>query len=266
MRAGVFSLGRSSALDSPQRPSYQLRNNSNHLRSMRINTEGFMPMSHRRAFLSLAAALVAVAVAGCATPQRGPAEWDGLVRQPNTRLDAVFLKPDAEIPTYRNVILAPATVQFARNWDPNRGGRSLSRRLDTGDMVAIKDSLATMFGDIFREELTGGGYQIVTEPGPDTLLVIPAIVDLFISAPDTTGAGRTRTYTANSGRMTLVLELRDSVTGETLARIVDSQSGRNIGVMTIANRTTNTADARRAITTWAQALRRGLDSLYKGVG
>jgi hypothetical protein len=47
---------------------------------------------------------------------------------------------------------------------------------------------------------------------------------------------------------------------------VDSQSGRNIGVMTIANRTTNTADARRAITTWAQALRRGLDSLYKGVG
>ena len=224
-----------------------------------------MPMSRKHGVFTLAATLVALLIAGCATnTQRGPTEWDGLVRQPNTRLDAVFLRPDAEIPSYANVILAPASVQFARNWDPNRGGRSLSRRLDTGDVVAIKDGLAAMVGDIFREELVAGGYQVVTEPGPDTLLVIPAIVDLYITAPDTMSAGRGRTYTASSGRMTLVLELRDSVTGETLARVVDGQSGRNTGVMTISNRMTNTADARRIILIWAQALRSGLDSLYKG--
>jgi len=221
-------------------------------------------MSRKHHVLSFAAALVALVVTGCATTDRGPTEWDGLVRQPNTRLDAVFLRPDAEIPSYSNVILAPASVQFARNWDPNRGGRSLSRRLDTADVVAIKDGLATMLGDIFREELAAGGYQVVNEPGPDTLLVIPAIVDLYITAPDTMSAGRGRTYTANSGRMTLVLELRDSVTGETLARVVDGQSGRNTGVMTISNRMTNTADASRAMRIWAQALRSGLDSLYKG--
>jgi hypothetical protein len=94
--------------------------------------------------------------------------------------------------------------------------------------------------------------------------VIPAIIDLYVTAPDTMSAGVSRTYTANSGRMTLVLEVRDSVTGETLARVVDGQSGRNIGTMTITNRATNTADARRAIRSWAQALRSGLDSLYKG--
>jgi hypothetical protein len=223
-----------------------------------------MPMSRKHLKFSFAAALAAIVVAGCATTQRGPAEWDGLVRQPNTRLDAVFLKPDAEIPSYTSVILAPATVQFARNWDPNRGGRNLSRRLDAGDITAIKDSLATMLGDTFREELVAGGYQVVTEPGPDTLLVIPTIVDLYITAPDTMTAGRSRTYTANSGRMTLVLELRDSVTGETLARVVDGQSGRNIGIMTITNRATNTADAQRAMRTWARALRGGLDTLHKG--
>ncbi len=161
------------------------------------------------------------------------------------------------------MIIAPATVQFARNWDPNRGGRSLSRRLDASDITAIKDSLAAMLGDTFRQELTAGGYSIVTEPGPDTLLVIPAIVDLYITAPDTMSPGRSRTYTANSGRMTLVLELRDSVTGETLARVVDGQSGRNIGMMTITNRVTNTADAQRAMRIWAQALRSGLDGLHK---
>ena len=221
-------------------------------------------MSRKHGVPVFAATLVALVIAGCATPQRGPTEWDGLVRQPDTRLDAVFLRADAEIPSYTNVIIAPASVQFARNWEPNRGGRSLSRRLDTADVVAIKDNLAATLGDIFREELTAGGYQVVTEPGPDTLLVIPAIVDLYITAPDTMSAGRSRTYTASSGRMTLVLELRDSVTGETLARVVDSQSGRNTGVMTINNRTTNTADARHAIRIWAQALRSGLDSLYKG--
>jgi hypothetical protein len=220
-------------------------------------------MSRKHFVLPFVTALATIVLAGCATTQRGPAEWDGLVRQPNTRLDAVFLKPDAEIPSYTSVIIAPATVQFARNWDPNRGGRSLSRRLDAGDIAAIKDSLATMLGNTFREELTAGGYQVVTEPGPDTLLVIPAIVDLYITAPDTMSPGRNRTYTANSGRMTLVLELRDSVTGETLARVVDTQSGRSSGTWWITNRVTNTADAQRAINTWARALRSGLDSLHK---
>lgn len=221
-------------------------------------------MSRMQPVLSFAAALAVIVLAGCATTQRGPTEWDGLVRQPGTRLGAVFVKPDAEIPSYPSIILAPASVQFARNWDPSRGGRSLSRRLDAADITAIKDSLATMLANTFREELTAGGYQVVTEPGPDTLLVIPAIVDLYVTAPDTMAAGRSRTYTANSGRMTLVLELRDSVTGETLARVVDSQAARGTGVMTITNRVTNTADAQRAIRTWAQALRSGLDSLHKG--
>jgi hypothetical protein len=220
-------------------------------------------MSRKHVLLPFVAALATIVLAGCATTQRGPAEWDGLVRQPNTRLDAVFLQPDAEIPSYTSFMLAPATVQFARNWDPNRGGRSMSRRLDAADITAIKDNLATMLGDTFRQELTAGGYQLVNEPGPDTLLVIPAIVDLYITAPDTMSAGRSRTYTANSGRMTLVLELRDSVTGETLARVVDGQSGRNIGIMTITNRATNTADAQRAMNIWARSLRGGLDSLHK---
>jgi hypothetical protein len=216
--------------------------------------------------LPFVAALATLVTAGCATTQSGPAEWDGLVRQPGTRLDAVFLKPDAEIPSYTSIILAPASVQFARNWDPSRGGRSASRRLNAEDIAAIKSDLATMLEEIFREELAAGGYQVVAEPGPDTLLVIPAIIDLYITAPDTMSAGRSRTYTANSGRMTLVLELRDSVTGESLARVVDSQSGRTSGTWWITNRATNTADARRAIRTWAQALRGGLDSLHKAGG
>jgi hypothetical protein len=195
-----------------------------------------------------------------------PDEWDGLVRKTGTRLGAVFVKPDAEIPAYRYVKLDPVEVSFARNWDPNRGGRSQINRLDAGDIAAIQAGLADQFREIFREELAAGGYQLVDEAGPDTLRVTAAIVDLYISAPDTMTGGRSRTYTANAGRMTLVAELRDSVTGEILARAVDARSARNAGGFGITNRVTNTADARRVIRIWARALRQGLDELYGRAG
>lgn len=220
-----------------------------------------MSTKFRKGVLALAAALATLALAGCASTQSGPEEWDGLVRQPGTRLDGVFLRPGVSISSYTTIMLAPADVQFAENWDPGRTGRTGARRLDTVDILAIKQNLSTMFGEIFTSELTSGGYKIVSEPGPDTLLVVPAIVNLFINAPDTTSPGVTRTYTANSGQMTLVLEVRDSVTGEVLARVVDRRSGRTSGFMTITNRVTNTADARRAIQIWAVALRNGLDNL-----
>jgi hypothetical protein len=191
-------------------------------------------------------------------------EWDGLIRQTGTRLDAVFLKPDAEISSYTTILLKPVDVQFARNFDPNRGGRSAARRLSPADIAGIQENVAALFQDIFKEELAAGGYKLVTEPGPDTLILIPAIIDLYVTAPDNMAPGRTRTYTANSGRMTLVAELRDSITGETLARAVDTRSGRGTGTFMVTNSVTNSADARRAIRIWAQSIRNGLDSLYKG--
>ena len=213
--------------------------------------------------LSLIFVLCAAALTGCASTQTAPAEeWDGLVRQQGTRLGAVFVRPDAEIVAYRSVMLDPVEVSFARNWDPNRGGRSQVNRLDASDMAAMQASLADLFRETFRAELERGGYQLVDAAGPDTLRVSAAIVDLYVTAPETTSAGRTRTYTVNSGRMTLVAELRDSTTGEILARAVDTRSARSSGVWTVANRVTNTADARRAMGIWARALRESLDEMY----
>ena len=216
-----------------------------------------------RTLLAPMLVLCAAALAGCASTRPAmPDEWDGLVRQPGTRLNAVFVKPDAEIVAYRNVLLDPVEVSFARNWDPNRGGRSQVGRLNASDMQAIQTGLAELFRETFRAELARGGYQLVDEAGPDTLRVTASIVDLYVTAPDTMSAGRSRTYTANSGRMTLVAELRDSVTGEILARAVDARSGRSTGAWDITNRATNTNDARRAMGIWARALREALDEMY----
>ena len=65
-----------------------------------------------------------------------------------------------------------------------------------------------------------------------------------------------------SGQMALVAELRDSETGDLLARAVDTQRGRTTGSMQFTNNVTNTADARRAIGIWAGALRQGMGEMY----
>ena len=214
----------------------------------------------------LIASLVAIGawlVAGCATTStpRGPAEWDGLVRQSGTRLDAVFLRPGAQISTFDSVILDPVSISFASHWDPNRGTRSVGR-LSAADIAGIKEDLAGLFQQTFRTELGRGGFKLVEEPGPQTLRATAAIVDLFVTAPDAMSPGRTRVYTANTGSMTLVIELRDSITGEILARAVDQQSGRGTGMWTVTNSVTNTADARRAIGIWASSLRRAMEDVY----
>lgn len=209
-----------------------------------------------RVLLPLAAAL---ALTGCAAP-RGPQDWDGLQRQQHAKLDQVYLRPGANFAVYHRVQLDPASVAFDRAWDPN-ASRSAAGRVTAEDMERIKSELAQMLRTGFEAELARGGYALTTASGDDVLRVTPQIVDLYVNAPDTLTAGRTRTYVMDAGRMTLVVEARDSVTGQLLARVVDTRQGTDIGRLQWANAVTNSAEARRAIERWAKVLREGLDGL-----
>jgi hypothetical protein len=227
-------------------------------------------MTSRHQFGIVALVLASALLGGCATTAtQQKTEWDGLVRQPHPRLAAVFVRPaiQEDMAAFRSVMLDPVDVSFSSEFERSRRAGITSRRLDADDLAAIQRNLADLFQQVFREELQGGGYEVVDKPGPDTLRVSAAIVDLFITAPEATQPiGRSRTYTADSGRMTLVLELRESVTGEILVRAVDARSGRNTGTLTVANRATNTNDARRALRIWARALRDGLDEFHARKG
>jgi hypothetical protein len=222
-------------------------------------------MRSSRQLKALATAIACLALSACASNPITPvAEWDGLVRQPSSRLDSVFVRPGAgdDIGVFRSVLIDPVEVSFGSDFDPNHGIRGAARRLNADDLIAIKDGVARIFREVLTDELEAGGYAIVDVPGAETLRVSAAIIDLHVVAPDRPTAGRTRTFTTDSGRMTLVMELRDAVTGEVLARVIDRRTGRVGDSWTITNRVTNTADARRAVRVWAQALREGLDDLY----
>ena len=61
----------------------------------------------------------------------------------------------------------------------------------------------------------------------------------------------------------LFIELYDSVSGDILARALDLSTGRNTGFMNLGNRVENSAEARRAFTTWASLLRDRMDEIRK---
>ena len=86
------------------------------------------------------------------------------------------------------------------------------------------------------------------------LLVRPAIIDLDVSAPDTMTAGRSRTFTTNTGAMTLYIELHDSVTGAILARAADRKAARNSGAFSLSSSVYNSSEARKMLTVWAELL------------
>ncbi|MBS0577712.1 MAG: DUF3313 domain-containing protein [Proteobacteria bacterium] len=207
------------------------------------------------------AILGAALLASCATTgsQQAPASWDGLEKRDAKDVDALYVRPNYKFPHYRKVILDPCQVSFSKDWDPNSNTPDLSRRLDSDDIQKIKDGLAKLFRERFTRELTAGGYEVVDTATENTIRVTPAIIDLYVNAPDKMAPGISRTYTTSAGAMTLAMEVRDAPTGALLARVVDRQRAMDTGRLQWTNSVTNTAEAERAIDRWARQLRAGLD-------
>jgi hypothetical protein len=214
--------------------------------------------------IAMSAAILATALLSLAPARASespPQNWDGLEYRKTKGLDAVYVRPGAELKIYRNVVIDPVQVAFDKNWDPNRDTRSLSQRLSPDDLQGIKDEMANEFRRILAEELAAAGWDVVAKPLEDTLRISAGLAAVYINAPDTMSAGRSRTYTMNAGRMTLVMELRDGPTGQLLARVVDRHVGSETGFAQVTNSVTNSAEFRRAVTAWAKRLVTGLDKV-----
>lgn len=186
------------------------------------------------------------------------ANWDGLVEVKSPRMDVAYLMPGADFRSFRKVMIDKPEVAFRKNWlrDVNRG---MGRRIDDEDARKILATVQSNTTDIFAEAFSKAGYAVVTEPGEDVLRVRSGVIDLYVNAPDTMTAGRTRTYTANAGEATLVLELRDSLTNALLGRVLDRRETR--GLPGISNSVTNLSEYRALAQQWAGISVKGLEKL-----
>ena len=217
------------------------------------------------ALASIAFVFALSAAPVCAEDEVTAVSLDGLELVSKDRRGETYADPGIDWSVYTKIRLDPATVAFRKNWQRDQN-RSQPFKVDTKDMDRIKSELSTLFGEVFTEELTGkGGYVMSEENGDDVLRITPHIVDLDVTAPDTrSNPGIQYSYTEQAGRMTLKLEMYDSVTGDLIATIRDRQDAPRRGYMQWTTSVTNRAEAKRMLERWAKELREGLDSARAG--
>jgi hypothetical protein len=205
-------------------------------------------------------ALLTAASARAADKELPAVTHDGLELRKG-KADVVYVRPGADFSQYKRFAILDCAVAFSKSWE--RDQRSMIQRLDSNDIEKIKKNLSEAFRKVFVDELQNeGGYAVVEGAADDVLVLRPAIVDLYVTAPDTMTPGRSYTLSDSAGVMTLYLEIFDSVTGQILARAIDRQSGRDFGRIQWQNSVTNKAEADRILRRWAKALRGRLDEVH----
>jgi hypothetical protein len=213
----------------------------------------------RSAWVTGAAALMlglTVTSPSVAAADSSSSPFPGLELVDSKNVDRLYRRPDLDVSAYGKILIGEPVVEFSKNWNPRNYG---TYGLSAAQLKKIRVDLADLAKDTFAKVLGAGGYEVVTEPGDGVLEIIPSIVNLYINAPDTMTAGRSKTYAMDAGSMTLALQVSDSVTGTLLAVVYDHKrdpSGRMQWSTSVSNR----AAASRTLTGWAEQLKRELDA------
>jgi hypothetical protein len=220
-------------------------------------------MNRFSARLLLACALL-YAPFGAAQAENSAWTEGGLQRITVKGLDAVYAKPGASFAGYNKVLLRPISVSFHKDWAKSVSAGA-KMQISASDTQRIRDRLAKLVREEVVKELNDGGYKLVDAVDDDVLDVEMDIVNLHVVAPALTTGRKAGTYAVSAGEMTLILQLRDSATGDTIARALDralaSESFRPMRIDSVDNE----AEARKAASGWAKALRSGLDRA-RGIG
>jgi hypothetical protein len=205
-----------------------------------------------------ASAFVAFAQPASAKP---PANWDGLAQVPAKSVDYLYIRPGADFRQYNSIILDPAQVAFRKNWqkDFNRSRRGTPQVSDSDVRQAIDEAQGKLKGT-FEKRFGETGFPLVGAPAANALRVFVGVANVDVTSPDTDSFTRARVYSHQAGHATLVVEVRDSLTGELLGRAVDhGVAGDHL--VSWRNSTTNWADFEQLFDQWATISAKGFRKL-----
>lgn len=232
----------------------------------------FGPRQHRPGLGAPIALASVVLVLSCAAPPR-PVEFTGPTAQPDTtdglyrvksaRVAALFLRPGTDFAAYHGVLLDRASVTPMNEEKAARRARGRRSPPLTPDTI---DRFERIFAETLESGLAQSAYTLVREPGPDVLRVSGLVVDLLVDTPNYRG-GEESTFVLQAGEMTLVLDVRDSTTGVSLARIVDPRpivpAGTSLSGGYRSSPVRTWSAVRDVFEGWARVLREDLDALHE---
>ncbi len=182
------------------------------------------------AVLSAAAGLVLLWHAGKTGAQpvleTGPdaeVTGDGLYRVHPSIMPDAWIRPDVDLSHYTRIFFMPTAVLFRGM--PER--RYTARVLESSTEFPVSDlmraRLREVFGESFYESVSGvQSYELSNELGRDVLMVRGFLTDVISGVPpDRAGINVSAVKWAFDAH--IVIELRDSMSDEVLARTIDSQ-------------------------------------------
>ncbi len=187
--------------------------------------------------------------------------FDGLRSVVNTRADAAWARPDADLSGYTKVMLQGAGIEYRPGGESGRTMISRGRGGPYEVTEEAKARLQTIVVEAFADELgQSDRFELVQAPGPDVLLVRGALLDVVSYVPPDPIEARSSIFLTKVGEATLVVELRDSITEAILARALDRRAAEQPGGMVLeSNRVSNAAEVRRLANRWARQLREALE-------
>lgn len=207
-------------------------------------------------------------ITGCAGPASidttGELTFDGLAPINNSNFRDAWADPDVDFKKYDKIILGDAEFEFravkkTSNLSSMRSSNNNEFWIDDENRAKLVETVTAVFS---KELANAKGFTITEERGPDTLVLVGALHDIVSRVPpQMVGAGEI--YLSSIGEATLILEARDSMSGETIYRAVDRRAIERMGDMVQANSVTTWAEVRRWAGRWATRLRMGLESIHE---
>lgn len=156
--------------------------------------------------------------------------------------ESSYIATDADFSKYRRLLGKDMGIHFPTN--APHSDEEVAR-------------IRKIFRAAFLAELDG--YEIVTEPGPDVLVVVPSLIDMrFGTAADVPDLRGNLSSLAQPGRLLFLMELRDSETDRVLGRAADS-SGKPPQFATPETNATDWDSVAAAAERWAGLFRQFLD-------
>ena len=215
--------------------------------------------------------LIAITIAACGsaapTIQSGPdaeVSFDGLHRVDNSAFQMAWADPDIDFDHYTKVLPGGAFFEFRA---VRKAGRNeLTRRPDEAEHWISDDNklrLEEVVSEIFAAEIANSTrFQLTDKRGHDVIILSGGLHDIVSRVPPEM-ANRGDIFLRSPGEATLILEITDSMSGETIARAVerraaDGPSGTSVSR---SSQAVTWSEIRRLARRWAVTLREGLDNL-----
>jgi hypothetical protein len=195
---------------------------------------------------------------------KGTVTPDGLHRVKWEPFGVTYLKPGADLQRYNKVLVQEVTVSYKT--PPRRG--SFNRDAIVPNYALPDSAIASLkryFHEAFVKALgESQNFTVAEAPGPEVLLISGHIVNLQIQAPPERDQAVDETdYTKSPGQMTLMLDARDSTSGEPLVRVGQARAIQmSGGGWHESDPVSNSSAVREIFQTWASDLRRELDQFH----